>query len=125
MLTSGRPYFIHRPGISNQTPSCTTAFHDHDRADYKYYSTDYVDDTILFSHRAEYIDEVVTQLPRTEELELEEEGDIGGFLGVGVQRDTKSGEIHVTKTLSIALSMRWVAMGCQEIKLQPNTELLR
>jgi hypothetical protein len=56
----------------------------------------YVDDTLLFSPRAEYIDEVLSQL-REENLDLEEEDDVAGFLGVNVERDSKSGEIRMTQ----------------------------
>ena len=55
----------------------------------------YVDDTLLFSPRAEYIDEVLALL-RSEEIELEEEDGVAGFLGVNVQQDSESGEIHMT-----------------------------
>ena len=56
----------------------------------------YVDDTLLFSPRPEYIDEVLSQL-REEDLELEEEDDVAGFLGVNVERDSQSGEIRMTQ----------------------------
>jgi hypothetical protein len=56
----------------------------------------YVDDTLLFSPRPEYIDEVLSQL-REENLDLEEEDDVAGFLGVKVDRDSKSGEIKMTQ----------------------------
>jgi Reverse transcriptase (RNA-dependent DNA polymerase) len=56
----------------------------------------YVDDTLLFSPRAEYIDEFLSQL-REENLDLEEEDDVAGFLGVKVDRDSKSGEIKMTQ----------------------------
>ena len=72
----------------------------------------YVDDTLLFSPRAEYIDEVLTQL-KEEELDLEEEDDVAGFLGVNVQRDDANGQIHMTQTGLIDRIID--ALGCDTL----------
>ena len=56
----------------------------------------YVDDTLLFSSHSEFIDEVLSQL-REEDLDLEEEDGVAGFLGIKVDRDSKSGEIKMTQ----------------------------
>ena len=72
----------------------------------------YVDDTLLFSPRAEYIDEVLSQL-REEELDLEEEDDVAGFLGVKVDRDSVSGEITMTQ---VGLIDRIIAaLNCEQL----------
>ena len=72
----------------------------------------YVDDTLLFSPRPEYIDEVLTQV-REEDLELEEEDDVAGFLGVNVDSDSKSGEIKITQ---IGLINRIIeSLGCDTL----------
>ena len=56
----------------------------------------YVDDTLLFSPKAEFIDEVLMKL-REESLDLEEEDDVAGFLGVDVNRDTENDRIIMTQ----------------------------
>jgi Reverse transcriptase (RNA-dependent DNA polymerase) len=72
----------------------------------------YVDDTLLFSPRPEYIDDVLAQL-REENLDLEEEDDVAGFLGVNVERDSKSGEIRMTQ---VGLINRIIeALGCDNL----------
>ena len=56
----------------------------------------YVDDTILFSPKGEYIDEVIEKL-RDGGVTLEEEDDIAGFLGVKITRDDSKGTITLTQ----------------------------
>ena len=71
-----------------------------------------VDDTLLFLPQAEYIDEVLSQL-QEENLDLKEEDDVAGFLGVKVDRDSKSGEIKMTQ---IGLINRIIeALGCDSL----------
>ena len=67
----------------------------------------------MFSPRSEFIDEVLTQL-REEDLDLEEEDDVAGFLGVKVDRDSKSGEIKMTQ---IGLINRIIEafLGCDSL----------
>jgi Reverse transcriptase (RNA-dependent DNA polymerase) len=56
----------------------------------------YVDDTLFFSPKVEYIDEVIQQL-RDSEMELEVEDSVAGFLGVHIERDAGDGSIHLTQ----------------------------
>ena len=56
----------------------------------------YVDDLLFWSHKEESIIELAEQL-RAEEIELEEEGDAAGFLGVQLRRDKATGHIHMTQ----------------------------
>jgi hypothetical protein len=55
-----------------------------------------VDDTLLFSPRSEYIDKILAKL-KEEELDLEEEDYVAGFLGVHVQQDNKNGHIYMSQ----------------------------
>ena len=72
----------------------------------------YVDDTLLFSPKAEYIDEVLQNL-RDASLDLEEEDDVAGFLGVDVQRDEINGFITMTQR---GLTERIIkALGCESL----------
>ena len=57
----------------------------------------YVDDTLFFSPKPEYIDEVVTKLSDSD-LELEEEDSVAGFLGVHIERNDCDGTITLTQT---------------------------
>ncbi|KAI2505066.1 hypothetical protein MHU86_9342 [Fragilaria crotonensis] len=67
----------------------------------------YVDDTLLFSPRQEYIDDVLSKL-KEEELDLEEEDDVAGFLGV-----KENGQIHMTQ---LGLIDRIIdALGCDSL----------
>jgi hypothetical protein len=56
----------------------------------------YVDDLLFWSPKEEYIYEFGERL-RAEEVELEEEGDAAGFLGVQLHRDETTGHIHMTQ----------------------------
>ena len=56
----------------------------------------YVDDLLFWSSKEEFIVELAEQL-RAEEIELEEEGDAAGFLGVQLRRDKDTGHIHMTQ----------------------------
>jgi hypothetical protein len=56
----------------------------------------YVDDLLFWSPKEEYIYEFGECL-RAEEVELEEEGDAAGFLGVQLHRDETTGHIHMTQ----------------------------
>jgi hypothetical protein len=57
----------------------------------------YVDDTLLFSPKQEWIDEVIEQLRKTD-LSIEIEDDVAGFLGVQIKRDDKAGTVTLTQT---------------------------
>lgn len=57
----------------------------------------YVDDTLFFSPKVEYIDEIVNKL-READVDLEYEDDVAGFLGVLLDRDDETGTITMTET---------------------------
>ena len=46
----------------------------------------YVDDCIMVSDQAENIDKVITRLRDVQNMQLEEEDDLAGFLGVHIER---------------------------------------
>ena len=56
----------------------------------------YVDDTLFYSPQKEWIDEAIQQI-KQQELELEIEDSVAGFLGVHIQRDDKEGTIKLTQ----------------------------
>ena len=56
----------------------------------------YVDDTLLFSPKKEWIDEVINKL-RAEDVDLEEEDDVAGFLGVHIERNARDQTIKLTQ----------------------------
>jgi hypothetical protein len=56
----------------------------------------YVDDTLFFSPKQEYIDEVIQKLKMDRNMDLEIESDVSGFLGVHVDRKD-DGTIHLTQ----------------------------
>ncbi|KAG7374494.1 reverse transcriptase RNA-dependent DNA polymerase [Nitzschia inconspicua] len=57
----------------------------------------YVDDTLLWSPKSEWIEEAVSQLTATG-MTLEVEESVAGFLGVHIQRNQKDGSIKLTQT---------------------------
>jgi hypothetical protein len=56
----------------------------------------YVDDTLFYSPKPEYIDEVIQKL-RDAEMDLEEEGSVAGFLGVHIERNEEDQSIKLTQ----------------------------
>ena len=56
----------------------------------------YVDDTLFYSRRVEYIDEAIERL-RNADMELEVEGSVAGFLGVHIERDTNNNTVTLTQ----------------------------
>jgi hypothetical protein len=56
----------------------------------------YVDDTLFYSPKSEYIDEVIANL-RKNEMELEVENSVAGFLGVHIERNEMDGSIKLTQ----------------------------
>jgi hypothetical protein len=56
----------------------------------------YVDDTLFFSPKQEYIDEVINKLKMDRKMDLEIESDVSGLLGVHVDRKN-DGTIHLTQ----------------------------
>jgi hypothetical protein len=57
----------------------------------------YVDDTLFYSAKAEFIDDVIERL-RAVEMDLEVEGEVAGCLGVHIQRNTAESVITLTQT---------------------------
>jgi hypothetical protein len=57
----------------------------------------YVDDTLFFSPKQEYIDEVVDGLRTQCEMNLEEEDDVSGFLGVLVKHNNVDRTVTLTQ----------------------------
>ena len=57
----------------------------------------YVDNTLFYSPHKEWIDEVIQQIEQ-QELKLEIEDSIAGFLGVHIKQDEKEGTIKLTQS---------------------------
>lgn len=57
----------------------------------------YVDDTLIFSPKAKWIDKTISAL-RERDMELKEEDDVAGFLGVKKQEDPRDKSIKLTQT---------------------------
>jgi Reverse transcriptase (RNA-dependent DNA polymerase) len=57
----------------------------------------YVDDTLFFSPKKEYIDQVIQKLKVDRQMDLEIESNVSGFLGVHVERDRTTGSITLTQ----------------------------
>lgn len=75
----------------------------------------YVDDTLLYSEDSKYIDEVIAKL-RLRDLELEEEDDVAGFLGVDIHR-RDDGTIKLSQS---GLAKRIIeALGIQDSQKYP------
>ena len=56
-----------------------------------------VDDTLFWSPKAECIDEVIERLRNEEKVELEEEDDVAGFLGVHIEKNERDQSIKLTQ----------------------------
>ena len=57
----------------------------------------YVDDTLFYSPKREYIDEVLNRLKTEEHAELDVEDSVAGFLGVHIERDETQGTIKLVQ----------------------------
>jgi hypothetical protein len=57
----------------------------------------YVDDTLFYSAKEEFIDSTILKLKESG-MDLEVEGEVAGFLGVHIQKDAKEGTISLTQT---------------------------
>jgi hypothetical protein len=55
----------------------------------------YVDDTLFYSPKTEYIDELIEKL-KAQDMELEVEGTVAGFLGVHIERNEMDGLVKLT-----------------------------
>jgi hypothetical protein len=75
----------------------------------------YVDDTLLFSPKSEYIDEVLEAL-KQEQMDLEVEDDVAGFLGVDVQRNADNTTVTMTQKGLIERIVK--ALGCESLPIK-------
>jgi hypothetical protein len=57
----------------------------------------YVDDTLFFSPKEDFINEVIDQLSKAD-LDLEVKDSVAGFLGVHINRNTDTGTIKLTQS---------------------------
>ena len=80
----------------------------------------YVDDTLFYSPKPEYIDEVIQKL-RDEGMDLEEEEDVAGFLGVHIERNNSDGTITLTQSGLIKRIIDTLNLHSQYRKQTPAT----
>jgi uncharacterized radical SAM superfamily protein len=73
----------------------------------------YVDDTMFYSPKMEYIDEVIEKL-RQQEMDLEVEGEVSGFLGVHIERNVVSSTISLTQKALIKRIMEALGIAGKE-----------
>jgi hypothetical protein len=78
----------------------------------------YVDDTLLFSPKEEYLDEVITKLLQLE-LDLEVEDSVAGFLGVHLEHNSKDGSIKLTQQGLAKRIVEALDLGSRPRKLTP------
>lgn len=78
----------------------------------------YVDDTLLFSPKEEYIDEVISKLSKSD-LELEVEDSVAGFLGVHLEHNHANGSIKLTQQGLARRVVEALNLGNQPRKLTP------
>ena len=57
----------------------------------------HVDDTLFWSPKAEWIDEVIEKLRNQEDVELEDEEDVAGFLEVHIERNKRDQTVKSPK----------------------------
>jgi len=82
----------------------------------------YVDDSLFFAKCQEDIDEVIALLRDKENMKLQEENDVAGFLGVHIQRDPDK----VTLTQAGLAQRIITALGCDDLPAvdTPATDVL-
>ena len=56
----------------------------------------YIDDTLFFLPKEEYINEIIQKL-RSDKMELEEESSVAGFLGVNMTHDKDNNTVKLTQ----------------------------
>jgi hypothetical protein len=79
----------------------------------------YVDDTLFFSPKQEYIDEVIHRLQDEHGMELEVEQDVAGFLGVHLERNHSDGSVTLTQTGLIKRIIDALGVGNAPVKTTP------
>ena len=80
----------------------------------------YCDDTLLFSPKAEYIEETIQDLTEAD-LELNVEDSVAGFLGVHIERNDADGSIKLTQKGLIKRIIEALGVGSHPIKHTPAT----
>jgi Reverse transcriptase (RNA-dependent DNA polymerase) len=80
----------------------------------------YVDDTLFYAPKVEYIDEVI-ELLKKEGMDLEVEGEVLGFLGVHIERNVIEGTISLTQKGLIKRIIEALEVGGLPIKKTPAT----
>ena len=78
----------------------------------------YVDDCLFYSPKAEYIDEMITKL-REDDMTLEVEDSVAGFLGVHIDRNNSTGEVTLTQTGLIERIMKALGVEGEHGKTTP------
>ena len=78
----------------------------------------YVDNTLLFSPKEEYLDEVITKLLQLE-LDLEVEDSVAGFLGMHLEHNSKDGSIKLTQQGLAKRIVEALDLGSRPRKLTP------
>jgi hypothetical protein len=79
----------------------------------------YVDDTLFFSPKQEFIDAVITKLQDEHGMDLEVEQDVAGFLGVHLDRDSSTGHIKLTQIGLTKRIIEALGVGNEPIKATP------
>ena len=79
----------------------------------------YVDDTLFYSPKREYIDEVLERLKKEEHAELDVEDSVAGFLGVHIERDNTQGTIKLTQQGLIKRILEALQVGDLERSCTP------
>jgi Reverse transcriptase (RNA-dependent DNA polymerase) len=80
----------------------------------------YVDDTLFYSPRMEYIDEAIKQL-RERGMDLEVEGEVAGFLGVHINRNATENTITLTQSGLVKRVIEALEINDLPIKRTPAT----
>jgi hypothetical protein len=81
----------------------------------------YVDDTLFYSPKPEYIDEVIHKLREEEGMDIEEEDNVAGFLGVHIEQDESRGMITLTQSGLTKRIIETLNLENQYQKLTPAT----
>ena len=80
----------------------------------------YIDDTLFYSPWKEWIDEAIQQI-KQQELKLEIEDSVAGFLGVHIQRDDKEGTIKLTQKGLCKCIINALQLHGHPVKAMPAT----
>jgi hypothetical protein len=84
-----------------------------------------MDDTLFFSPKQEYIDEVIHCLQHEQGMDLEVEQDVARFLGVHLECSSLDGSVTLTQTGLIKQIIDSLGVGNDPIKVTPaKRELL-